>query len=187
MAEKNNATEFGNKKKKETLKIKTQKIEEVDFCVLMFLNGYMDPQNIAIFQEEIDKALSSGYINFIFDCEELDYIASINLGVFTDLRNSVKTYGGDIVFYELQGKVLETFNLLGFYDYFLVATDIYEAIDLLLYREEETSQEKKEVFPIQFHCPICDVRLKATKKGTFQCSSCKIVLSVNEEGIVTLG
>lgn len=178
--------EFGSKKK-ESLRIKTKRIEEVDFCVLMFLNGYIDPQNISLFQEEIDKALSSGYINFIFDCEELNHISSTNLGIFTDLQNTVKPYSGDIVFYGLNGKVLETFNLLGFYDYFMVATDIYEAIDLLIYREDETHIEKKIVFPITFNCPICGVRLKATKQGLFQCSACKTALSIDSDGHVILG
>lgn len=168
------------------LKVKSKKIDDVDFCILMFMEGYIDPQNVAAFQEELDKALASGYINFIFDCEELNHISSTNLGVFTDLQNAVKPYGGEIVFYGLQGKVLEVFSLLGFYDYFIIASDIYESIDLLLYREEESSPVKEEVFPLAFRCPICDVRLKAQKQGVFQCSSCKTTLDVSEEGNVTL-
>jgi len=169
------------------LKIKTKKIEDVDFCILMFLEGYIDPQNVAEFQEELEKALVSGYINFIFDCEEFSHIASTNLGVFSDLQNQIKPYGGDIVFYGLQGKVLEVFTLLGFYDYFIVATDIYEAIDLLLYRDEEVENPHEEIFPLSFRCPICDSRLRSEKAGIFQCSSCKTTLDISPEGAVVLG
>ncbi len=178
--------DFG-KTKFDPLKIKTKQIEEVDFCILMFLEGYIDTQSISNFQEEIDLALSSGYINFIFDCEDLAHISSSNLGLFTDLLEKIKPFGGEIVFYGLQGKVLEVFSLLGFYDYFVVTTDIYEAIDHLIYFEEDSEKEKKEIFPCRFHCPICNVKLKAEKKGTFRCSSCKIVLNVSEKGNITLG
>lgn len=182
----NNLIDF-SAQKFDPLKIKSKKIDDIDFCLLMFLEGYIDPHNAANFQEELDKALASGYINFVFDCEELSHISSTNLGVFTDLQNAVKPYGGDIVFYGLQGKVLEVFSLLGFYDFFIVATDVYEAIDLLLYREEEEDSRKEDVFPVSFRCPICDVRLKSNKPGIFQCSSCKTILDINAEGNVTLG
>lgn len=174
-------------KKRDSLKIKTTKIDEVDFCALLFLEGYIDPQNVNEFQAELDKALASGYINFIFDCEELFHIASTNLGVFSELQNQIKPYGGDLVFYGLQGKVLEIFTLLGFYDYFIIASDIYESIDLLLYRDEEVESHYEEIFPLYFRCPICDNRLKTEKAGIFQCSSCKTTLEINDKGNVVLG
>lgn len=176
-----------NKRKSDSLKFKMKRIDDVDFCSLIYLDGYIDGQNFSYFQEELEKALSSGYINFIFDFGDLTYISSSSLGAFSDLQERVKPYGGDLVFYDLQGKVFEVFNLLGFYDYFMIAADLDDAIDLLIYREEEVEVEKKVVFPMSFRCPICEVKLRAIKSGNFLCCSCKIVLNVNEDGVVTLG
>ncbi|MBN2653120.1 MAG: STAS domain-containing protein [Spirochaetales bacterium] len=173
----------------ESLKIRTKKVSEIEFCVLFFIEGFIDQQNISDFQEEIDKALASGYINFIFDFEELTYIASATLGVFSDLQESIGRYGGALVFYGLQGKPLDVFTVLGFYDYYPITDDIDQAIEYLLFRDEEEDEEeeKVKVFPKTVECPICSARLRATKPGIFTCASCKIVLNINNSGNVTLG
>lgn len=170
----------------ESLKIKTKKITEVNFCVLFFLEGFIDQQNLAELQEEIDKALASGYINFIFDFEEISYIASATLGIFADLQESVSQYGGAIVFAELTGKALEVFTLLGFYDFYPVADGIDQAIEYLIYREDEEPEEVVEVFPRTIQCPICSTKLRATKPGKFKCPNCKTILGVTEDGQVIL-
>ena len=178
---------FENSNNNSSLKVKLQAIDDVDFCVIIYLDGYIDNQSVSVLQDELDKLIAAGYINYIFDCEDLESVASSSISVFTDLEAKVKPYGGDLVFYELNGNAYDVFNLLGFCDYFSIASDIEDAIEILLYKEDEVVVEKKEIFPISFECPICAVRLKAEKSGTFQCGKCKTILNITEEGNVSLG
>lgn len=175
-------------KKNSSLKVKLQTIDDVDFCVIVYLKGYIDNQSESVLQDELDKLITSGYINYIFDCEDLESVSSSTISIFTDLEEKVKLYGGGIVFYDLNGNAFDVFNLLGFCDYFSIATDIEDAIEILLYKkEDEVVVEKKEVFPMRFECPICSVKLKAEKPGCFQCAKCKTILSISDEGEVSLG
>ena len=55
------------KKRKEPLKVKTKEIDEVDACRIIYVYGSLDANTGYILQEEIDKALAAGVINFNFD------------------------------------------------------------------------------------------------------------------------
>ena len=129
------------KKRKEPLKVKTKEIDEVDACRIIYVYGSLDANTGYILQEEIDKALAAGVINFIFDLEDLNYISSQSIGIFGNLKDTVKPYKGDVAMYGLRGKVLEMFSLLGFTSYFIVTNDIYEAIGELLTKDTTEEEE----------------------------------------------
>lgn len=173
------------KKRKEPLKVKTKEIDEVDACRIIYVYGSLDANTGYILQEEIDKALAAGVINFIFDLEDLNYISSQSIGIFGNLKDTVKPYKGDVAMYGLRGKVLELFSLLGFTSYFIVTNDIYEAIGELL-TKDTTEEEEIVYFPKTFHCPICQAKLTAHKQGVYNCSKCKTRLFVNPKGEISL-
>ncbi len=175
-----------NSSKKETLKVKTKFIDDVDFCVIVYLYGYIDAHNVNNLQLEIDKCISEGIINFIFDFEDINHITSQAIGIFTDLKDSIKQYKGSVAFYGLSGNVLDIFSMLGFYDYFIVTNDVYEAIDEILTQDHTEEKQVVQYYPKSFNCPICNVKLKAKKAGIFNCSGCKTRLALGPKGEVSL-
>ena len=42
-------------------------------------------------------------------------------------------------------------------------------------------------FPKVFACPICEVKLRASRAGRFRCSQCRTILALAETGAVALG
>lgn len=174
-----------SKKRKEALKVKTKEIDEVDACRIIYVYGMLDSNTGYILQEEIDKALAAGVVNFIFDLEDLNYISSQSIGIFGNLKDTVKPYKGDVAMYGLRGKVLEMFSLLGFTSFFIVTNDIYEAIGELL-TKDTTEEEEIVYFPKTFECPICQSKLTAQKQGVYNCSKCKTRLFVNPKGDISL-
>ena len=96
----------------------------------------------------------------------------------------MKPRGGDIVLLEIQPKVYEVFQLLGFSQFFNIKDNLDEAVDFFL-RGDQTG--KTDIFPKIFACPICSKKLKATKAGRFRCSECKTILAIDANGQVFLG
>ncbi|MGP1521648.1 MAG: anti-sigma F factor antagonist, partial [Treponema sp.] len=52
--------------KDESLTIKLQKIESLNNCIVIFLNGYIDTYNSSFFQKRVGKIIESGYVQLIF-------------------------------------------------------------------------------------------------------------------------
>ena len=95
----------------------------------------------------------------------------------------VKPKGGDIVLLEIQPKVYEVFQLLGFSQFFNIKNSTEEAINFF----SEGGQTASSVFPLIIECPVCSKKLRAIKSGRFRCSGCKSILAINEHGEVSLG
>ena len=85
---------------------------------------------------------------------------------------------------DIQPKVYEVFQLLGFSQFFNVKDSMEEAVRFF---SEAKSESTREVFPKIFSCPICSKKLKATKSGRFRCSECKTILAIDNAGQVFLG
>ncbi|MFW6223263.1 MAG: STAS domain-containing protein, partial [Spirochaetota bacterium] len=120
----------------------------------------------------------------IFHCSGLNYVSSTGIGSFTAFLQAVKPRGGDLVLLEIQPKVYEVFQLLGFSQFFNIKDNLDEAVEF--FKKGGVSTES-EVFPKIFKCPICSKKLKATKAGRFRCSECKTILAIDNSGQVFLG
>lgn len=169
--------------KDDSLKITLDKVAEVPNCLIVRLNGYIDTYNSNYFQKSIAKVVDAGYVNLIFNCSALNYVSSTGIGSFTAFLKLVKPKGGDIVLLEIQPKVFEVFQLLGFSQFFNIKTSLAEAIEMF----QSGPVESVSVFPAIFSCPVCSKRLKATHAGRFRCSECKSILAVDSQGQVSLG
>jgi len=90
-----------------------------------------------------------------------------------------------LVLLEIQPKVYEVFQLLGFSQFFNIKDNLEEVHRLL--PQQGTASEKTSVFPKIFSCPICSKKLKAVKPGRFRCSECKTILAIDNAGQVFLG
>ncbi len=173
-----------DEEKDDSLKIRLQKVERLDKCIVVFLNGYIDTYNSAFFQKKIAKLIDGGYVQIIFNCAALNYVSSTGIGSFTAFLKTVKPKGGDVVLLEIQPKVYEIFQLLGFSQFFNIKDSLSEAVSFF---QNSTSATHTDIFPKIFACPICTKKLKATKAGRFRCSECKSILAIDDNAQVFLG
>jgi anti-anti-sigma factor len=173
-----------DEEKDESLKIRLQKIDSVEGCLVLYLTGYIDTYNSNFFQKRVNRAVEAGYTKLIFHCSGLNYVSSTGIGSFTAFLKAVKPRGGDLVLLEIQPKVYEVFQLLGFSQFFNIKDNLDEAVEF--FKRGGVATES-EVFPKIFKCPICSKKLKATKAGRFRCSECKTILAIDNSGQVFLG
>ena len=170
--------------KDDSLKIRIEKLEDAPRCLLMILNGYIDTYNSNFFQKRVQKAIDSGFVRLIFQCSGLNYVSSTGIGSFTTFLKSVKPQGGDLVLLDIQPKVYEVFQLLGFSQFFNIKDSLDDSV---VFFNTEKPVEKPSVFPKVVACPICYKKLKAVKPGRFRCSECKSILAIDDSGVVLLG
>jgi anti-anti-sigma factor len=168
--------------KDESLKIKLEKVDEVEGCLTLELTGYIDTYNSACFQKRVQKAIDAGFIRLVFLCSSLNYVSSTGIGSFTSFIKAVKPHGGDVVLMGIQPKVYEVFQLLGFSQFFIIKESLDDAISFFQSRSADEPN-----FPKTITCPACSKSLKVQKQGRFRCSECKALLSLNNQGQVSLG
>ncbi|MEW5814314.1 MAG: STAS domain-containing protein [Spirochaetota bacterium] len=173
-----------DEEKDDSLKIRLQKVDTVEGCLVLYLTGYIDTYNSNFFQKRVSKAIESSYTRLIFNCGGLNYVSSTGIGSFTAFLKAVKPRGGDLVLLEIQPKVYEVFQLLGFSQFFNIKDNLDEAVDFFVKGGQTGSTN---LFPKIFKCPICSKKLKATKAGRFRCSECKTILAIDNSGQVFLG
>ena len=170
--------------KDESLKIKIQKVADTEGWLVLILTGYIDTYNSNYFQKRVNRAIETGFTRLIFHCGGLNYVSSTGIGSFTAFLKSVKPRGGDLVLLEIQPKVYEVFQLLGFSQFFNIKDNLEESIAFF---RQAAPAERTDVFPKIFPCPICSRKLKAVKPGRFRCSECKTILAIDSNGIPYLG
>jgi anti-anti-sigma factor len=171
--------------KDDSLKIELRRIDGMNNGLTLILTGYIDTYNSTSFQKRVTRAIESGYVKLIFVCSGLNYVSSTGIGSFTAFLKSLKALSGDMVLQEVQPKVFEVFQLLGFAQFFNIRDSSDEALSYL--KDGGMKAVVQGVFPLIFDCPICSKKLKAVKSGRFRCSECKTILGVDENGNVSLG
>ncbi len=169
--------------KDDSLQIRLDKSFNVPNGLIIYLTGYIDTYNSTYFQKKITQVIEAGFVNLIFNCAALNYVSSTGIGSFTVFLKMVKPKGGDVVLLEIQPKVYEVFQLLGFSQFFNIKNSTEEAINFF----SEGGPATSSIFPLVIECPVCRKKLRATKAGRFRCSGCKSILAINERGEVSLG
>lgn len=179
----NNLVPGFNDERDDSLKISLEKVDSVQGGLCIYLNGYIDTYNSTFFQKKIQKVVEAGFLNLIFNCSSLNYVSSTGIGSFTAFLKMVKPRSGDIVLLEIQPKVYEVFQLLGFSQFFNIKDTMEDAIAFFKHGAPVVST----IFPKVFACPVCTKRLRATRAGRFRCSQCKSVLAIDDDGQISLG
>ena len=100
--------------KDDSLQIRLDKSFNVPNGLIIYLTGYIDTYNSTYFQKKITQVIEAGFVNLIFNCTALNYVSSTGIGSFTVFLKMVKPKGGDVVLLEIQPKVYEVFQLIGF-------------------------------------------------------------------------
>jgi anti-anti-sigma factor len=175
-----------NAEKDDGLKIDLKRIDGIETGLILTLSGYIDTYNSALFQKRVTKAIDSGFTHLIFDCGGLNYVSSTGIGSFTQFLKTIKALKGELVLLDVQPKVYEVFQLLGFSQFFTTATTLEDALQKLT-NIQDNNQQEPTPFPRIFECPVCRKRLKAVKSGRFRCSGCKTILSIDDTGLVYIG
>lgn len=165
---------------KDSLKLNTEEPAGDSEAVILELDGLIDTYNSSDLQKEVLDIISS-YSKIVFDCSKLTYVSSTGVGTFMVFLKSVKEKNGTIVLANLQQKVMEIFQLLGFSKFFTVTDSLDEGLKVL-----GISTEAKSCFPKVFECPACGKKLKASKSGKFRCIQCSAIIGISLDGTVNL-
>lgn len=168
--------------KDESLKISLKRIADIPNCCLVILEGYIDTYNSPFFQKQLTKVVAAGFSKILINCKELSYVSSTGLGSFTILLKMVKANGGDIVLSDVQEKVYEVFQILGFSQFFNMKNSLEEALSFL----KNGDDTPKSVFPCVLNCPACKKVIQATRAGRFRCTNCKNVITISETASIFL-
>lgn len=166
----------------DSLQIDLEKVD--DTCLILHLKGYIDTYNSLFFQSHVSKAIASGFVYLLFDCENLTYVSSTGIGAFSIFLKTVKPRGGDTILVALKEKVYEVFHLLGFSNFFTIRDTISEAIACA---HGENASTEANVFPAIRPCPVCKHQLKLSRPGRYRCICCKTILAVNNAAHLSLG
>lgn len=158
------------------LAIDQHAIDEVENCLILHLRGHIGPHNVESFREQTEEVMDTGFLRLILHCAGLQTLSGIAIGAFASLHRKLRLRGGDLVLLQLQPQASELFRLLGFADLVTVATELSDAASSLS-TPGQTNTEG--IFPQVLACPACDTWLRAAKPGRFRCSSCQVVLAIN--------
>lgn len=106
-----------------------------DDLEILELSGELDAHTASHLEDALKKLIDEGKHKIIVNCRNLDYIASAGLGVFMAYIEDVRSLGGDIKLTNMNSKVYNVFDLLGFPTLYDILDDESEAVTK--FREEE--------------------------------------------------
>lgn len=97
-------------------------------CNILDLHGELDAHTASELEKALQDLIARERIKIIVNFHELDYIASAGLGVFMAYIEDVRKEGGDIKLTNMNDKVFNVFDLLGFPALYDIFDDESEAI-----------------------------------------------------------
>lgn len=101
---------------------------QADSYDVLELNGELDAHTASQLEDMLKKLITQDQHQIIVNCRELNYIASAGLGVFMAYIEDVREEGGDIKLTNLNNKVYNVFDLLGFPTLYDILDDERDAI-----------------------------------------------------------
>lgn len=158
------------------LRLSLNKVENV---IVVTVTGQLDTYNSDYFMAQIQKIFDGGYKNIVFLNGQLNYVSSTGVGAFANLLKMARLRAGGIALVNTMPKVMDIFNLLGFSTFFDMPPSTDAAIALL-------TKKPIGIFPMTFVCPTCRLRLRAQKQGRYRCSGCKVILTIDTSGTVSI-
>lgn len=107
-------------------KINHRQVQSYD---VLELCGELDAHTASQLEDSLKKLIDQNKHQIIVNCEDLDYIASAGLGVFMAYIEDVRSLGGDIKLTNMNPKVYNVFDLLGFPSLYDILEEEEEAIE----------------------------------------------------------
>jgi anti-sigma B factor antagonist len=96
------------------------------------LHGELDAHTASQLEEALQQLINNNKANIIVNFQRLDYIASAGLGVFMAYIEDVRSIGGDIKLTNMNSKVYNVFDLLGFPTLYDILDDEEKAVKKFL-------------------------------------------------------
>mgnify|MGYP001477593720 CR=1 FL=1 len=171
-----------------TLKLK--ELPGVDHGLIISVGGEVNTGNAAHFQRKVEMCILAGYRKILFECGSLNYLSSTGVGSFVAFLKELSRRGGKMVLTEIQPRVYEVLQLLGFTNFLTIKDSLEECVayleDTPIPPQVVKEEAVPEAWPKTIACPSCRQRLKAPRAAKFRCSHCKAVFQVFESGSVRL-
>ena len=79
----------------------------------LVLDGELDASSAIVLDTELNKPGLLNYRKVLIDCQRLSYISSAGLGVFISHLQRLQDSDVKLVFYNMQEKVFNVFEILG--------------------------------------------------------------------------
>ncbi|MFO7846135.1 MAG: STAS domain-containing protein [Balneolaceae bacterium] len=97
-------------------------------CTILDLHGELDAHTASELETELQDLIARERLKIVVNFNRLEYIASAGLGVFMAYIEDVRNEGGDIKLTNMNKKVYNVFDLLGFPALYDILDDESEAI-----------------------------------------------------------
>jgi anti-sigma B factor antagonist len=101
---------------------------QADQVDVLEISGELDAHTASKLEDSLRSLIDKNKHNIIVNCNNLEYIASAGLGVFMAYIEDVRGLGGDIKLTNMNKKVYNVFDLLGFPTLYDILDDEREAI-----------------------------------------------------------
>lgn len=101
-----------------------------DSTIVMTLDGELDASSSVILDEELSDPEIMKYSKILVDCRNLNYISSAGLGVFISHLQRFEDAQIKLIFFNMQDKVRNVFEILGLDLLMTIVTNYEEAITI---------------------------------------------------------
>jgi anti-sigma B factor antagonist len=101
----------------------------VDDVAVIYPKGHLDAHNVERFEKELLKLMGNNQVNLAVNCKDLNYISSAGMGIIMGYLDEIREKGGDIKLCNVNERVYEIFDLVGFTEIYHFLEDEQAAID----------------------------------------------------------
>lgn len=101
---------------------------KIDSYDVLVLDGELDAHTASQLEDSLKSLIEKNNHQIIVNFDDLDYIASAGLGVFMAYIEDVRELGGDIKLTNMNKKVYNVFDLLGFPTLYDILEDEQDAV-----------------------------------------------------------
>jgi anti-anti-sigma factor len=102
-------------------------IEKTNSYNSITLKGRLDTITSVPFEKQILALIEAGELNFLINCEHLNYISSAGLRVLLLSSKKITPSGGRVILVSLQDHIKEVFEISGFTSIFKIFNSYDEA------------------------------------------------------------
>ncbi|PID57513.1 hypothetical protein CSB45_06705 [candidate division KSB3 bacterium] len=90
--------------------------------------GFLDVVLSYRLQSRIEEYIQQGYVNYLVDCKDLEYISSAGVGVLSSLIIQLQKTQGKMLFLNMPERVIELLHLTRLSEIFSIAENADEAL-----------------------------------------------------------
>jgi len=162
---------------------------------LLALDGYLDTFNSKPFQDYILQMIKNSVTFIILDCQKLSYVSSTGIGSFNAITSVLQNKKGDLILLNLNAKVMNVLEMLGFAKYFRIFHQMDSCLSYLKSKSSDVQIPEEvlspyfsreitgelDIFPTVMDCPSCQNAFKVMKPGLFKCPHCRMKVRVNHK------